>query len=249
MKHYIVSSMVLPTVTPHVRKLRVFPIYTAGFGLKSQVWRIFRSLTNYIIMLLLVLLVFSLSRIAASSTCESLEAFQRCSLYQAQIPLLQPFCERPAENWVEESEKKASDRRRRAIKEVLNRLESAAGAPGVGLERPTSKKEKKKKAQNLAGESLKLIHLVEEGRLTSYYAKAYHLAAVFHFDLPLFSDGWQRPCYWAEKSKQFRNTVDLDFQDVKSNMPMPLGNWMHKLLGKKLGNRHSKTACLPFLIL
>ena len=199
-------------------------------------------------MVLLLPLVFALSRIAVSSACESLEIFQQCSLDQLQETLLQPFCEGPVENWIEGNEIKASDGRRRAIKEVLNRLEGAAGAPGVGLKRPTSKKEKKK-AQDLAGESLKLIRLVEEEQITSYYAKAYHLAAVFHFDLPLFSDGWQRPCYWAEKSKRFRNTVDFDIQDVENNMPVPLGNWMHKLLGKKLGDRHSKTACLPCLIL
>ncbi|KAF2108902.1 hypothetical protein BDV96DRAFT_652503 [Lophiotrema nucula] len=134
-----------------------------------------------------------------------------------------------------DAERKASDRRRRNIKEALSDLERAASEP-------TGDKKRSKRAPRLAKEAMKLSQHVEEEGLPDYYARAYHLAAVFTFDLPGFSEiGGRRARGWA-KMANFHRTLgnpDADLDEAERKGTVPIGNWMHKLLGKKLGDRHN----------
>ncbi|KAF2261323.1 SET domain-containing protein [Lojkania enalia] len=105
----------------------------------------------------------------------------------------------------EESARKAGDRRRRDIRDAFNQLERESISDLV------NDKAGNKKAQQLARQSAKLAHLVEEEQLPDYYAKASRLAAIFHARI----QDWEQATRWAQKSYELRRMADAESKETK----------------------------------
>lgn len=102
---------------------------------------------------------------------------------------------------MEDIERKASDRRRRDIREAFDELEIQARNDNLSP----------KKLRRLAGDSLKLVDLVEKEQLPDYFARAYYVAAVFLSR----TQRWAEATIWAKKSIRIKLVADADSDETK----------------------------------